>query len=105
MQPGHPVVHLKHRQPPGPQDAPALGHDAAIVGRILHDPVRVDEVERVVGERERLGVGGRDAGREALLDEILTRQRGRVVRQVEADDPGPTPGEPHHLNPRTAPHV
>ena len=61
-------------------------HQPPVVGGVLHDAMRVDEIERVVGKRQPLAVGFAQVRLEALLREILTRQRDRRRRQVDAGD-------------------
>ena len=72
--------------PPGRKDAAALAHERAIVGRVLHDAVRVDEIERSLAKRQRLAVGDGEACRQLLEREILRRQRDRRRREVDAGD-------------------
>ena len=75
VQPRDAVVDLEHGELPGREHAAALLDQPLVVGRVLHDAMRVDEIERVVGKRQLLAVGFAQVGLQALLREILARQR------------------------------
>src|SRR2546428_10326569 len=57
IQPRDAVVDLKDRLSSRPQDAVALVHERLRTRCVLDDAVRVDEIERVIRERQSLAVG------------------------------------------------
>ena len=102
LQPGNSVVRLKHRQPARPEDAPALGDHLPVVRRILHHAVRVHEIERFVPERQRFALSDGHSSLEALLRQILARERRGARCGVDAGHARAAAGKANHLNSRTA---
>src|SRR5262245_28452195 len=98
VQPRDAVVNLKDGEPARPQDASALVDQPLRVGRVLHNPVGVHEVERGVGERELLAVGDLQAGCQALLFEVGTSHVNRRWREVHTRHARAAPGEPRQVH-------
>ena len=70
IQPRDAVVDLKDGLASRLQDAVALVHELLRIRRVLDDAVRVDEIERVVGKRQALGVGDLESPGEPLLRKL-----------------------------------
>ena len=72
--------------PPGFSTRRHSSTSAAAVGRVLHDAVCENEIERAVGVRQMLSVGFAQVRFEALLREVLSGQRDRRRRDIDATD-------------------
>ena len=88
--------------PPGLEHAPALLHERAIPAGVLHDAVGIHEVERLVGERQLLAVGLAQIRGQPLLPEVLSRERDRGRREIDARHVGAPFGEPDEVRPGAA---
>ena len=74
--------------PPGFEHAPAFLDERPAVGCVLHDAVCENEIERAVGVRQMLAVGFAKVRFEALLREVLSGERDRRRRDIDATDEG-----------------
>ena len=66
--------------------------------------MRVDEVERVVGERQPFAVGDPEVALEPLLLEVGPRERDRRLGEVDAGDQRAAAGEPREVHAGAAAH-
>ena len=88
---------------PGFKHTAALGDQPLVVGGVLHDTMRVYEVERVVGERQLLAVRFAEIGIEFLVGEVLPRQRDGRRRQIDAGHDRAALGEADEIRAGAAP--
>lgn len=86
VQPGDAVVYLEDGLAARPEHAAALLDEPLRIRRVLHDPVGVDEIECAVGKRQSLAVGLLQIPLQPPLLEVLSRERDRRRRQIDAGD-------------------
>ena len=96
---------LKHGETTGTQHPPNLLHHLAVVAGVLHDPMRKDEIKRLVWKRECFPVGNLKACGEPLLLEILPRQVDGTLGDIDPGCSGTGPGKPDNLHARPAAHI
>ncbi len=105
VQPGNPVVALKHRFGTGLQHSAHFINEPSSVRGVLHDAMREDVVEMIVGKREPLTVGDDQAGAQLLMSHVLSCQPNRRVRQIDADDPRLASRKSHQIDAGAAPEI
>ena len=92
------VVDLKDGLAARLQHAAALVDQPLRVGGVLHDAVRVHQIEGVVGKRQLLAVGDLERAAQPLLREVGARQLDRRRREIDAGDVGAAFGEPREID-------
>jgi hypothetical protein len=102
VQPRDPVVALEDGFPARCEHAVDLADETRPVGGVLRDAVREDVIELAVAKRQVLAVGDQQLAAKTAVGEIRARERDRALRDIDAGDPGASPGEPHEIDARAA---
>ncbi|MCK7529395.1 MAG: hypothetical protein MZV64_73530 [Ignavibacteriales bacterium] len=84
VEPGDAVVDLEEGRAARLEHPPALLDQRPVAGRVLHDAVGEDEVERVVVERQALAVADAERRRERLVPQVLPGEGDGRVGDVDA---------------------
>src|SRR5205085_5395362 len=96
--PGHAVVDLEDRRSSGSHNPPAFLDQFPIVRCVLDDAVSVDEIEGVVRIWKVFAVRLTQIRAEALLREVLLRERNCRRGQIDTGDLGAGLREAHQID-------
>ena len=79
-----------------------IAHDGHRVGRVMDDAIGVHDIERVVAERQPLGVVVREPAVESSQPKVLLRERKMSRREIDVGDAGAVAGELREIGSETA---
>jgi glycerol-3-phosphate dehydrogenase len=104
VQPGDAVVDLEHRDASGSEHTAAFANERAIVGRVLDDPVRVDQVEGAAHKRQGFAVGHEKRRSTSFEREVLSGKTDRRGGKIDAGGSGAVARKAEQIGSRSASH-
>jgi hypothetical protein len=86
---------VEHKNDPAARayDAAGLPNGPLCVRRVMKDPERINDIERVVGKREVLCIGHKESARNSIEGKASLCQLDTAGREVYTCDPGSATGE------------